>query len=295
MTKRETFPDMEIEPSQWVGRTQETWGALTTNFAGMMDASVAHALSAARDLRPGAPMPCLWHWAAFPEFVPHAELGRDGHPKLGGFLPPLRFPRRMWAGGKLAFHGQLRIGERLRKRSEILSVTEKVGATGPMAFVKVKHLVEGENSALIEEEQDIVYLDIPDTFRAPKKLPVPEGLDFDEAVVMDAARLFRFSAVTFNAHRIHYDLPYAQDVEKYPALVVHGPMQAIMLIEAAKRHTGRAPRHFKFRGLHPMFHDHAFHLTGKADVAGRAIDLGTADPGPDGPYIGLQARMEWDA
>ena len=200
----------------------------------------------------------------------------------------------MWAGGKLTFHGQLRIGERLRKTSEILSVTEKVGATGPMAFVKVKHLIEGENSACIEEEQDIVYLDIPDTFRAPKKLPVPEALDFNEPVVMDEARLFRFSAVTFNAHRIHYDLPYAREVEKYPALVVHGPMQAIMLIEAAKRHTGRAPRHFRFRGLHPMFHDHPFALTGKADVANRVIDLATAAPGEGGAFIGLQARMEWN-
>lgn len=282
----------------WVGRTQESWGALAPNFAGMMDAATSHALSTVRDLRPGAPMPCLWHWAAFPEFVPHADLGRDGHPRLGNFLPALRFPRRMWAGGKLTFHGSLRIDERLRRVSEILSVTEKTGATGAMAFVKVRHVIEGEDTASIEEEQDIVYLDIPETFVTPKKLPVPDGLDVDESVKVDEARLFRFSAATFNAHRIHYDLPYAQDVEKYPALVVHGPMQAIMLVEAATRQTGKQPRRFRFRGLHPMFHDHAMHLTGKYDAAGHAIDLATAAVGDgdgDGErYIGLQARMEWD-
>jgi 3-methylfumaryl-CoA hydratase len=121
-------------------------------------------------------------------------------------------------------------------------VTPKSGGTGDMVFVTVAHQVEGENGAFLEEEQDIVYLHIPDRYAPPKRLPELEAPDFDETVTINEARLFRFSAATYNAHRIHYDLPYAQEVEKYPALVTHGPMQAIMLMEAAKRHTGEPPK-----------------------------------------------------
>lgn len=253
----------------------------------MLGAAVGHAHAPTPDLRTGAPLPWLWHWAAFPEFVGHAELGRDGHPALGRFLPPLRFSRRMWAAGKLTFTGQLHIGEPLHRRSEIVSVTEKDGSTGPMAFVTVAHRIEGECGGLIEERQDIAYLDIPDRFRPPRQVAAQEAPDFDEAVIADEARLFRFSAATYNAHRIHYDLPYARDVEKYPALVVHGPMQAIMLIEAGLRHSGLAPARFAFRGLHPMFHDHGLRLTGK--ILGKGVKLETVAPGG---YVGLQANME---
>jgi 3-methylfumaryl-CoA hydratase len=123
-------------------------------------------------------------------------------------------------------------------------------------------MIEGENGAFIEEEQDIVYLHIPETYTPPKRMPEIETPDFDETVPMNEARLFRFSAATYNAHRIHYDLPYAQEVEKYPALVTHGPMQAIMLIDAATRHAGEAPVRFRFRGVHPMFHDHDLRVQG---------------------------------
>lgn len=280
-----------VEVDAWVGRTEERRGCLTPELAGMLAAAVSHDRSVERDVRPGGDLPCLWHWAAFPEFVPHADLGTDGHPKLGGFLPPLRFPRRMWAGGKVCFEGALRIGEALLRRSEILAVTEKEGATGRMAFVKVAHTIEGETSAFIEEEQDIVYLDIPEEFRLPKKVPLPDGLLFDEPVKMDEARLFRFSAATYNAHRIHYDLPYAQEVEKYPGLVVHGPMQAIMLIDAAKRYTGRQPKSFTFRGLHPMFVGDGVRLTGKPGEAG-TVDLWTA---ADAAHVCMQATMEGSA
>lgn len=292
MSRAERFPEMTQDQAQsWVGRTDERWGMLTLELAGMLDAAVSHPQSVERDLRRGAYLPCLWHWAAFPEFVPMEGLGSDGHPALGGFLPPLPFQRRMWAGGNLTFSGWLRIGEPLHRRSTILAVTEKTGATGPMAFVKVRHVIEGENGAFIEETQDIVYLDIPDTFRPPKRVPVPDDLTFDETVPMNEVRLFRYSAATYNAHRIHYDLPYAQAVEKYPALVVHGPMQATMVMEAAKRHTGKLPRSFRYRGVHPMFHDTDLRLVGRTETAGHAIELGTASP--EG-YLGLQARMEWD-
>ncbi len=256
----------------------------------MLGAAVGHAASAPPDLRPGAPLPRLWHWAAFPDFVPQSGLGRDGHPKLGGFLPALPFPRRMWAGGRLVFHGGLRIGERLHRRSEILDVTEKAGAAGPMAFVRVGHVIEGTAGGRIEEEQEIVYLDIPASFRPPKRVAAPEAPDFEEEVAVDEARLFRFSAATFNAHRIHYDLTYAREVEKYPALVIHGPMQAIWLLEAGERHGGRAPAQFRFRGLYPMFHDHGIRLAGRADPDAPGLELATV---ASAGHVGMEARMEW--
>jgi 3-methylfumaryl-CoA hydratase len=287
MTRMETFPEAARD---WIGRGEERSGCLTPELAGMLDAAIAHGASDGRGLSPGADMPPLWHWAAFPSFTPHSELGRDGHPELGGFLPRLGYPRRMWAGGRLAFRGALRIGERLRRRSEIRDVTEKQGAAGPMAFVTVAHVIEGETSGAVEEEQDIVYLGIPDRFSPPRRVPPPEGPDFEEEVAVDETRLFRFSAATYNAHRIHYDLPYAREVEKYPGLVVHGPMQALMLIEAGMRRTGRAPARYRFRGLHPMFHDDGLRLTGRTDPAGGAIDLATV---ASAGHVGMDARMEW--
>lgn len=288
----ETAPIVAMrEAEDWIGRTEERWGCLTPELAGMLSAAVSHPLSLPRDTRRGALLPRLWHWAAFPEFVPLAQLAEDGHPKLGDFLPPLAFKRRMWAAGSLSFHGSLRVGERLRRKSVIKSVTPKTGGTGDMVFVTVTHQVEGETGSFLEEEQDIVYLHIPESFTPPRRTPELESPDFDETVEINEARLFRFSAATYNAHRIHYDLPYAREVEKYPALVTHGPMQAIMLMEAAKRHTGVPPKRFSFRGVHPMFHTHDLRLQGRLAPGGRSMDLGTATP--EG-YLGMVATAEWD-
>jgi 3-methylfumaryl-CoA hydratase len=292
MSRVEHFPMVDMKRAEdWVGRTEEAWGKLTPQLAGMLKAALGHPKSIDRDTRCSALLPRLWHWAAFPEFVPLAELGEDGHPKLGRFLPPLAFKRRMWAAGRLSFHGSLRIGERLRRTSVIKAVTPKSGGTGDMVFVTVAHEIEGETGAFIEEEQDIVYLHIPERYTPPRPVPEIEAPDFDETVPVNEARLFRFSAATYNAHRIHYDLPYAQEVEKYPALVTHGPMQAIMLVDAATRHAGEAPKRFRFRGVHPMFHDHDLRLQGKRQPGGRVMTLGTAAPGG---YLGMTAEAGWD-
>ncbi len=281
---------VRTDPSGWIGRTEDREGRLTTELAGMLGAATSHKLSVRHSLRDGDPVPHLWHWAAFPEFVPLSDLGRDGHPALGSFLPPLGLERRMWAGGQLQFAGRLRIGEPLHRRSEIVSIAEKAGATGPMVFVSVTHVTTGADGGRIEERQDIVYLDIPDQFTPPKKIPVPGAPIFDETVPVNEARLFRYSAATFNAHRIHYDLTYTREVEKYPALIVHGPMQATMLIEAAQRHTGATPKSFNFRGVHPMFHDEDVRLVGTTDPASTGMDLCTATPSG---HLGMQARVEW--
>lgn len=282
--------DERVDGRDWIGRTEEREGCLSPELAGMLSGALGHDAAPAVGIAAGAPMPTLWHWAAFPEFVPLAELGADGHPRLGRFLPPLPYSRRMWAGGRLDFDGGFRIGETLRKRSEIRSVDEKRGATGPMVFVRVGHVIEGAEGGRILEEQDIVYLDIPETFTAPKKVPVPGGAEFDETVPVNEARLFRYSAATYNAHRIHYDLPYAREVEKYPGLVVHGPMQATLAMEAALRHAGgAAPRSFRFRGIHPMFADENMRLVGTRGHDG-ALDLCTAAAASG--HQCLQARLE---
>jgi 3-methylfumaryl-CoA hydratase len=275
--------------AEWIGRVEERTDALSPHVASMLAATLSD--GEARDLSSGAPMPPLWHWAAFHTDAAHDELGPDGHPKLGRFLPPVPLERRMWAGGRLAFHAPLAIGEEMRRCSEILKVSEKEGGAGPMVFVTVGHRIEGERGFAIEEEQDIVYIAMPDAYRPPKPVPAPDGAAFDIAVAMDTRRLFRYSAATFNAHRIHYDLPYAMGVEKYPGLVVHGPMQATLLMGAAIRHRGGSPARFRFRGVHPMFHTHDLRLIGLDD--GAAMELCTAAPPADGGHQGLRARAEW--
>lgn len=282
-------PAAPVDFRAWIGRSETCEGALTPELAGMLMGALGHAAAEQPAIHTGAPMPLLWHWAAFPEFVPLSRIAGDGHPRRGGFLPPLPFDRRMWAGGKLSFKGRFAIGERLTRKSEILSVDFKTGATGDMAFVRVGHDLRGEGGGAIREEQDIVYLPIPDSFRPPRAIPAPECPMFTEGLDAGAVRLFRYSAATYNAHRIHYDRDYARDTEKYPGLVVHGPMQATLLMEAAMRHSGHAPARFSFRGVHPMF-DGPLRLLGEEDGA-TALKLCTVAPGG---HQGLQARFEWE-
>ncbi|HMO09002.1 MAG TPA: acyl dehydratase [Paracoccaceae bacterium] len=272
----------------WVGRVETREGALTPELAGMLMGALGHPAAPQPATHTSAPMPLLWHWAAFPDFVPIAGIATDGHPRPGGFLPPLPFGRRMWAGGKLSFRGGFAIGERITRRSEILAVEFKTGSTGDMALVRGGHDLRGEGGGAIREEQDIVYLPIPDAFRAPRAVPAPAAPLFSEEVEAGPVRLFRYSAATCNAHRIHYDRAYAAEVEKYPGLVVHGPLQATLLMEAAVRHTGRAPARFSFRGVHPMFDGH-LHLMAVAEGGGALALCTVASAG----HQGLQASFEW--
>nr|MDJ0820719.1 acyl dehydratase [Paracoccaceae bacterium] len=156
-------------------------------------------------------------------------------------------------------------------------------------FVTVQHQIAGESGLAIEERQDIVYLPMPTTFKAPKPRPVPDRPVIDDTVPMSEALLFRYSACTFNAHRIHYDLPYAQEVEKYPGLVVHGPLQATLLAAAATAYLGRMPSRFDFRGVHPMFHDHDLRIVGVETQDG--LDLCTAK---GDAHQGMSARATWE-
>ena len=238
----------------------------------------------------GDPLPALWHWMAWLPETPMAGLGPDGHPARGGFLPPVPLERRMWAGGRLTFHTALRIGQPMRRQSTILKVSEKTGSTGRMVFVTVGHEVHGPDGLAVKEEQDIVYVAMPERFTPPPPVQAPQGAAWADPVAIDTVRLFRFSALTFNAHRIHFDLPYAEGVEKYPGLVVHGPLQAMLLMQAAQMHApGARPASYRFRGVRPMFHFDRMALTGWP-LNGGAQALATVI---EGGLCCMQAEIGW--
>ncbi len=232
-------------------RTETVHGRVSTQLAAQINATLAPPNTSAPTA--GSPMPALWHWMAFPPTAPMSDLGNDGHPRLGGFLPDLGRSRRMWAGGALEFKSALHVDEPLRKTSTIRSITEKDGPTGPMSFVTVDHEISGANGVAIKERQGIVYLDIPETYTPPRKAPVPGTPTAQRSLPVPPTLLFRYSALTFNAHRIHYDLDYTRTVEHYPGLVVHGPLQATLAMQMAVELGGSTPQHFEYRGIHPLF------------------------------------------
>jgi len=274
-----------------VGRTAETEGALTPVLAGMLGATLRPGWCPGA-LSEGDIAPPLWHWAAFPPATPMEGLGPDGHPALGDFLPDLGLGRRMWAGGEVRFLRPLRVGEALVKRSEIVAVDWKEAGSGPMAIVSLAHSISGEAGPALEEIRQIVYLPIPDAYRPPRPRPAPESAAFDEVVHADSVRLFRYSAATFNGHRIHYDRAFAAGVERYPGLIVHGPLQATLLIERAVAHRGGAhPVALSHRGVHPMFDHQPLRLIGVEE--GDAMALCTATLPEHGGHQGMQVRAEW--
>lgn len=236
--------------SEWVGRSEVRRDTVTTTPAHALAATLDHATF---DDARGAVIPGLWIWLYFTPLAPMREVGPDGHPKRGGFLPPIEAPRRMWAGSRCTFHAPLRLGQSLLRTSTITAITEKAGRAATLTFVTVRHVVEADGAPLLEEEQDLVYMPIPERFEPPPPTPAPQAA-YARAVTVDPVLLFRFSALTFNGHRIHYDRAYAMEVEKYPGLVVHGPLQAILMFDAALAYApGRTPARFEFRGLRPIF------------------------------------------
>jgi len=280
----------QINFSAWEGRTEEHNGGLSCQLAEAARASFGQSQTR---LKAGDPLPPLWHWFAFLPSTATQHLGQDGHPPLGDFLPPVGLERRMSAGGSLSFHAPLHIGEALHRTSKIRRVTEKSGAAGMMVFVTVDHEISGAAGVAIREQQDIVYLAIPDAYTPPRKLSAPAASDVCEQVDVSAPLLFRYSALTFNSHRIHYDLPYAQSVEHYPGLVMHGPLQATLLMGLATRHAGRAPDRFSFRGVHPVFAGDQVHICGVREED-QSVSLCTTVASTEGAYQGMQARAIWE-
>ena len=260
------------EWAAWVGRTDEVTDRASVALAGAMLATLDRD---PRTLGEGDPLPPLFHWMYCRELAPGSRLDVDGHQKRGEFLPALPLSRRMWAGGRLRFEGSVRIGESIRRRSTILAITPKEGRSGPLVLVTVEHRISGAGGDIIEE-QDLVFLERPtEPLRLPR-VAGPEGeMEWSESVTPDAAMLFRFSALTFNAHRIHYDRDYARGVELYPDLVVHGPLTALLLADLATRRSGRSLRTLTFRARRPMFVDRPITIEG--DPTDREVSLRALD------------------
>lgn len=225
-----------------------------------------------RLLADDAPLPDLSHWLFFPPAAHLAELGTDGHPrpgaKPGGFLPDTGLPRRMWAGSRLVFVKPLFDGMRVERRSALKSVTPKEGKSGRLCFVTVEHLVTADGEICLREEQDIVYREAAKTTpqAAPKRLEAPAKAAFSETILPDPVMLFRYSALTFNAHRIHYDRDYATTVEGHRGLVVHGPLLATLLFDLFERKSGgRRAAFYSFKAVSPLYDGEPFRICGRID------------------------------
>lgn len=249
---------------QWVGRSETRSDVVT--------AAPVAAMSTTLDRDDPAPaagtaLPPLWHWLYFLPLARHSEIGADGHAQRGGFLPPVPLPRRMWAGGRLEFRAPLRVGEEITRASRILDVTAKEGRSGRLVFVSVRHEIANTHGVSIAEEHDIVYRDNPQPGApAPKPQPAPDNAAFSREVAPDPVLLFRYSALTFNGHRIHYDRSYVTKVEGYPGLIVHGPLIATLLLDVLRRNLpdARVAR-FDFRAVSPLFDTHRFTVCGRPE------------------------------
>ncbi|GAA5235470.1 transposase [Verticiella sediminum] len=252
------------DPAAWIGRSQELRDVITSNLAVRIAATFGKPVP-----QPGEGLPLLWHWAYFQEPVDPPGIGADGHPARGGFLPPAAGRNRMWAGGDVEFIQPLRVDVPAVRRTTITDVKEKVGRTGSLLFVTLthEHLQEGELA--IREQQNIVYR-APSPPKLSNDEPVPEA-QWAMRVVPDEVLLFRYSAVTFNGHRIHYDQPYVTQAEGYPGLVVHGPMIATLMCQAfVDANPGKGVTRLTYRGLRPLIAPQPFEAAGRIVGEGRA-------------------------
>jgi 3-methylfumaryl-CoA hydratase len=250
----------------WIGKTETVYDQITL--------APLQALAATLDRddaapQPGDPVAPCWQWLYFLPLYPHSGLGPDGHPQRGGFLPPVPLPRRMWAGSRLEFRQELRAGKAVKRTSRIVDVNAKDGRTGPLVFVQVRHEIGNAEGVAIVEEQDIVYREVSRPSESvPEQKAVRADEQFSRRINPDPVLLFRYSALTFNGHRIHYDRSYATGTEGYPGLVVHGPLIATMLIDQLHRvHPSLRVTSFEFRAVSPLFDAGPFEVCGRMDGA----------------------------
>ena len=250
--------------ASWVGRTETR--------TDVIDARPVSLLSATLDRddpipRHGDVLPPLWHWLYFLPSYRQSEVGPDGHAKRGGFLPPVPLPRRMWAGSRLEWLAPIRIGDELARISRIVSVTPKAGRSGALVFVVLRHEYSTRDGLALREEHDIVYRELASPEKAASKPATPPGVaQWTRRIVPDDVLLFRYSALTFNGHRIHYDRRYVTEVEGYPGLVVHGPLLATLLVDLLRRQRPDvALKRFEFRALAPLFDVAPFDVCGRPE------------------------------
>ena len=262
----------------WVGRTE----TLTDE----LNAAPVRGLSATLDRDdpapgPGTVLPPLWHWLYFLPQHRQSEIGPDGHAKRGGFLPPVPLPRRMWAGGRLTWDAvnPLVVGDAVRRTSRIASVTHKAGRTGDLLFVLVRHEIANARGLSLTEEHDIVYRAVAQPGDpVPPPVAAEPGAAWQREIVPDDVLLFRYSALTFNGHRIHYDRRYVTEVEGYPGLIVHGPLIATLLVDLVRRHRPQAfVKGFQFKAVRPTFDLHPFRLNAQPSADGKTVRVWAQD------------------
>ncbi len=260
----------------WVGRSEETDDVVTATRVAAMAATLDHDDPWPQ---PGTPLPPLWHWSLCAPVVRQSAIGTDGHPRRGAFLPPVPLPRRLWAGGRLSFTAPLVVGDAVRRRSRVVSVEHKNGRSGDLVFVVVRHELSGAAGLAITEEHDIVYRQpaIGDEPPAPAFVP-PDGAPWERRIRPDEVLLFRYSALTFNGHRIHYDRSYATEVEDYPGLVVHGPLIATLMADLVQRNLPQGKlAGFEFRATKPLFDTAPFFVRGMPERGSNTVQLWACD------------------
>ena len=246
--------------SNWVGRRQENHDLVSlrqvVGMAAMFDLP--------DEPKAGDPLPPGWHWMFFAEIARQSVLSEDGHAPRGGFLPPVNLPRRMWGGNRLTFHEPMRVGDEIRRASEVLSVSEKDGRSGQMSLVTVKHSYHASGGLALEEEHDIVYRSAAKNGnKAPPGEEPQKSSQWSREVDPDPVFLFRYSALTFNGHRIHYDMPYVTKTEGYPGLIVHGPLTATLLLELIRsERPDDEIRTVIVRARRPLFAGASFRVEG---------------------------------
>ena len=266
----------------------QSWQERSETMSDVITAAPLRALSATLDRddpvpEDGSAVPALWHWLYFLPHARQSEIGPDGHPRRGGFLPPVPLPRRMWAGGRLRWEtdNPLRVGQEVQRVSTIRSVQHKTGRSGELLFVLVEHRFSNQDGLALTEEHDIVYRAAArpgDPVPPPQQPPLAGQAAWSRTIVPDDVLLFRYSALTFNGHRIHYDRRYVTQVEGYPGLIVHGPLIATLLLDLLRRQLpGARVVAFDFKALRPTFDLHPFSVHGKPREDGRTIDLWAQD------------------
>jgi 3-methylfumaryl-CoA hydratase len=247
----------------WIGRSETLRDTIGVTPVAALAATLDQP---AAPVPPGTPLPPLWHWLYFLPLHRASELGPDGHARRGGFLPPVPLPRRMWAGSRFEFRSPVRIGDAVERCSTIEDVMGKSGRSGPLVFVRVRHELRcnGQAEPSLVEWHDIVYREARRPGDAePPPQPAPAGADWQREIVPDDVLLFRYSALTFNGHRIHYDRRYVTEVEGYPGLVVHGPLIATLLLDLLHHHAPQAEVvDFRFKAVRPSFDGRPLRVNG---------------------------------
>jgi 3-methylfumaryl-CoA hydratase len=267
-------PDSDLQA--WIGRSETVHDTIGPTPVAALAATLDHPAAA---VPAGTPLPPLWHWLYCLPLHRQSEIGPDGHGKRGGFLPPVPLPRRMWAGSQFEFRSLVHVGDEVARTSTIDEVTTKEGRTGKLVFVKVRHELRRNGIAdpAIVEFHDIVYRQAKrPTDVEPPPQPAPTGALWQREIVPDDVLLFRYSALTFNAHRIHFDRKYVTEVEGYPGLIVHGPLIATLLMDLLHRHAPEAVvATFRFKAVRPTFDLHPFRVSGQRD--GNRVKLWAQD------------------